>query len=444
MNIHKFSGLSLGSIHTLSNLKTIVAQEKGPTIVVVSALEGVTAQLAALMDKQLRHHANVEAEWEALRSLHTHLAQPLLDQADFAQFCLQVDHTLEATAQTLLHAITLQINDKSLEDYVLATGSQLSAALVGRLLDNATVVDGRQLIRTNDTFGHAGVDGEATCAQIRACCQHATGVMVVSGSCGQTAQGYTTHLGQGGSDLTATLLAAALKAQCVTIWTTQDGIFNADPALYPNAYTIPLLSYAEAAELSHAGTKLLYPPAIWPAVREDIPLRIANVLQPAAAGTLINHFGDVRDKRLIKGISTLPDIHLITVYGYGMLERVGTSRCLFGLLADNGINVVFISQASSEFSISVGVAACQGQKALHALEHSGLFENSRLDTDLSIVALAGNNMRNTPGTCGKICSTLGNLNINIVATAQGGAELNISVVIPRKDLEKAIAGLAEL
>lgn len=447
MIVLKFGGTSVGSVDALLKVKSIVENKQGPCVVVVSALSGVTNLLVSVFDKAVRKGCGFEAELQLLQDRHLALADAVLSGINQDVFRREVSEACGRLHALLLGIAVLKDSATGL-DYVLAMGEYLSSVLVALMLDEGKRLDAQELIVTDDCFGKANILWEETVELIRQKMTGIRGNIVVPGFCGRTRSGCVTTLGRGGSDLSAAMIAAALQAEELEIWTDVDGMMSTDPQIEPHAITLPALTYSEAAELCHFGAKVLYTPAIWPAVRMNIPVQIRNTFCPEKRGTRIDRLGDVNSDRPVKGISYIPDISLVTIYGDGLSGQVGTSYRLFGLLAGQGINIVFISQASSEYSISFAVRSSDGEKTA-ALIRSRLLSVSgkgrccqiAVENGMAILAVVGSNMRKTPGISGKMFATLGKYGINVAAIAQGGSELNISVVVSMKEVKRAVSVL---
>lgn len=444
MRVLKFGGTSVGDKYALLKVKRIVESEIAPCVVVVSAMGGVTNRLMSIFDQAVKKGAGFECELQALKSVHRQAAEAVLKPECCFQFLQRLEEGCERL-QALLQGIAVLKDSRTGLDYVLSMGEYFSSLLVSLMLREAVRVDARELIVTNDRFGKADILWEESCHLIRERLGKFDCTVVVPGFCGRTEEGCTTTLGRGGSDLSAAMIAAALGAEELEIWTDVDGMMTADPKIEPKAIPLPALTYSEAAELCHFGAKVLYTPAIWPAVKCRIPVRIRNTFRPEGKGTLINAVGDHSSQRPVKGISCLSPVSLITVSGNGLLGQVGASYRLLGLLADHDINVVFISQASSEYSLSLAVMAADGERTVQLLRtylrqqpERGNGEQVLEEKDMAILAVVGNNMRKTPGISGKMFAILGKYGINIVAIAQGGSEWNISVVISMKEVRLAV------
>ncbi len=448
MKVLKFGGTSVGDAQAIGSLTHIVAQAAATQkiVVVCSAMGGVTNQLIALANDAAAGRDTHEAVWE-LREKH--------QLAMEAFFCdnnplLNVLEPLFAELQLLLGGIrALQECSARTYDKVMALGEQLSCRLITAVLQHqglkAVYADARHLVCTNSMFGQAQLNEAITNERIRA--WYATlndAVPVVTGFIASDAKGQTTTLGRGGSDYTAAIFGAALEAKEIQIWTDVDGFLTADPRMVQNAFSLSELSYREAMELSFFGAKVIYPPTLIPAMARNIPISIKNTFSPDHPGTTIQpetraHGG------MVRGISSIATVSLIHVEGGGMVGLRGFGGRLFTAMAQAGVNIILITQASSEHSISFAVKPEDEATALEAIHKafeleilSGKLDAPVANTNLSIVAVVGENMRHTKGLSGKLFHALGHSGINVVAIAQGSSELNISVVISKSDLAKAL------
>lgn len=424
--------------------------EKGNSILVVSSSEKENSLLVNVIDKQLRLKEDCTSEIQAVKQYYYTSAKQILDKKKLDMFASEMETTISSLQQTLIEGSLFRMNDKSLEDYALANGAMLSSKMVYYYLSGALFVDGRNIIVSDDSYGNAVINWDATSEKVKGAFSSVKGLAIVSGGFGKTKDGYTTSLGKGGADLTATTIGAILKSESIVFYSFADGIYNADPSIIRDAKSLASLTYEEAAQLSFSEKGAIYPPAIWPAVKEGIPIIVKNALNLEFKGTYISASDDASDKKAIKGISCISDVELITVYGNGLLGQIGTSSRLFGLLAENDINILFISQSSSEYSISFAVSSSDGAKAVEVISKArknkrflSLEETVFVKKNVGIVSVCGNKMRNVPGISGKVYTLLGEAGVNIIAAAQGGEELNISVVVKGKELEKGVRGIYE-
>ncbi len=448
MLVLKFGGTSVGSVSALNSLKIIVEKKKKPCIVVVSAITGITNLLTAMFEKAVKTGSNYKEDIITIREKHISLAKSVLPKSEYHAFLEELNEDLEKLEHLLSSVSVMKNNLKVLEDHILSMGEQFSSKMITRMFKDAVRVDGRELIVTKKSGEKSQILWDETCIKVQDTFKNFKKLAIVPGFCGRTEDGYITTLGRGGSDLSAAMIGAAVGAETIDIWTDVDGMMTCDPNIAPQAHTIPVLSYAEAAELCHFGAKVLYTPAIWPAIKSGIPIKILNTFNPSHHGTIINNDGDKKSSRPVTGITQVSGVSLVTVFGNGLMGQVGTSYRLFGAMADKGINIIFISQASSEYSISFAVKSEDGEKALSIIKKGleadaihGSYIDASIEENMAIIAVVGNKMRMTPGISGRIFTALGNNKINVVATAQGGSELNVSAVVKESDAKKAVAVL---
>jgi bifunctional aspartokinase / homoserine dehydrogenase 1 len=458
MKIVKFGGSSIASSECIRQVLSIVEPElrKGRGILVFSACRGVTESLLSAGRSAAVQDEGYQGYLRSLEDLHTGLVRDLLppqlqsSAMTYVKICFN-------ELEDLCHGVFLvrECTPRVL-DYIASFGERLSAYIINEAIRaqgfESVYVDTRSVIRTDTTFGNAQVDFSSTRSLINDFCKQHEGIKVVTGFIGSTAQGETTTLGRNGSDYTASIFAWALSAESLEIWTDTPGIMTADPALVYRAYTIPQLSYHEAMELSHFGAQVVFPASMLPVMKLGIPVYIRNTFAPEVPGTLISAGSGTasNNKSLIKGISSLSNVTLLTIQGPGLIEVVGMSRRFFSALAEKGVNVVLISQASSEHSICIAVNSRDTAQAVQGLEDefaqeisSGKMDPVITKDDMAIVAVVGENMKHQPGSSGKMFQSLGRNNINVFAIAQGSSELNISAVVSREDLQKALNALHE-
>ncbi|MBC6699946.1 bifunctional aspartate kinase/homoserine dehydrogenase I [Hymenobacter sp. BT190] len=456
MQVLKFGGTSVATAANLQRVARLAAAaaRQQPTVVVVSALGGTTDLLIEAGRAAATGHDDYRAHLRQLELRHLEAVRSLLPvpaQSEVLSFVKNYCNELDSICDGIF--ALGELSDRTL-DRLMSYGELLASELLAATLRSQHVPhlwhDSRQLIRTNSQHGFAAVDVVLTNRQIREfVAAQPADLYVVPGFIGSDAQGATTTLGRGGSDYTAALFAGALAAEQLEIWTDVSGMMTADPRLVSAARPIPRISYQEAMELSHFGAKVLYPPTIQPVMSQGIPLWIKNTFAPDDAGTLV----EVRppaNHEVVRGLSSISGLALLSLEGSGMVGIPGFSRRLFGVLAQERINVILITQSSSEHSICVAVRAADAPHAQVAVDEefgpeiaAGRVEPLRLETDLAIVALVGEQMRNHSGISGRMFGALGNNGINIRAIAQGSSERNISVVIRAHDVRKAINVLHE-
>ena len=443
MKILKFGGTSVGSIENVRRIAEIVLNQHDKIVVVVSALGGVTDQLLAVAQKAASG-VKINGELTAIRTRHEEMIHGLFDEAKIVA-TIQALQPLFDELEKIIQGVTLigELTPKTL-DKILGFGERLSALLISRFLD-VQLIDSLAVIRTDRNFGKANVDFELTYKLIAEVCATVKQFAVAPGFISSSADGSMTTLGRGGSDYTAALFAAAVHAERLEIWTDVDGFMTADPRVISKAYTIPMLTYSEAMELSHFGAKVIYPPTILPVYQKSIPIHIKNTLNPDGDGTLITQSEAISKDHPIKGISSISGISLFTIQGLGMVGVTGISMRLFGALAKEEINVILISQASSENSISFAIDSHYAEKAHEAISFefereitSGRINKLVCENELCIVAIVGENMKHSAGIAGKLFHTIGKNGINVVAIAQGASEQNISWVVKNSDLRKTL------
>jgi aspartokinase/homoserine dehydrogenase 1 len=445
MKVLKFGGSSVGSAENIRLVKKIVEKQDGPVVVVISAFEGVTDRLIHAAQLARDQHAAYTEVNSGLRYLHLDTVKDLLKGEVRKEATRNVTALLDEFQEVLKGIYQLRDLSPKTLDLVLSFGERLSSRIVANFLEGAHFIDSRELIRTDSQFGSSTVDMEVTFRAIQERSKEFNKLTVLPGYIASTPEGETTTLGRGGSDYTAALLAAALKAEVLEIWTDVDGFMTADPRIVPKAYTVDCMSYEEAMELSHFGAKVIYTPTLTPAYKAGIPIRVRNTFNPELPGTLITKGKFCKTDELIKGISSINYISLVTVKGTGMVGKTGTSARVFSSLARAQVNVILITQASSEMTISFAVAPADESKAVAALQEEFTMEiqhRKEMEIEvlnkLSIIAIVGEGMRHTPGISAILFRSLGRNGISVIATAQGSSELNISVVIDVNSLKKAM------
>jgi bifunctional aspartokinase / homoserine dehydrogenase 1 len=443
MKILKFGGTSVGSVENVKRIGEIVLNQPEKIIVVVSALGGVTDKLLAIAQKAATG-VKIDSELIAVRTRHEDMINGLFDKENSVQTILSLQPLFDEL-EKIIQGVSLigELTPKTL-DKILGFGERLSSLLISRYL-NVQLIDSLAIIKTDRNFGKANVNLETTYKLISEACSGIKQFAVAPGFISSASDGSITTLGRGGSDYTAALFAAAVHAERLEIWTDVDGFMTADPRVISKAYTIPMLTYSEAMELSHFGAKVIYPPTILPVYQKNIPIHIKNTMNPDGAGTLICQLEAAGKDHPIKGISSITGISLFTIQGLGMVGVTGISMRLFGALAKKEINVILISQASSENSISFAIDSHSAEIAQDAISFefereiaSGRISKLTCENELSIVAIVGENMKHSAGIAGKLFHTIGKNGINVVAIAQGASEQNISWVVKNSDLRKTL------
>ncbi|MGF1558681.1 MAG: bifunctional aspartate kinase/homoserine dehydrogenase I [Flavobacteriaceae bacterium] len=455
MQVLKFGGTSVANAQNITLVKNIVSNRNGEkTIVVVSALGGITdlllntAQLASVQNEQYK------AVLKEIELRHLGVTKELISINAQSKVLSKVKSELN-TLETLLEGAFLigEITPK-LSDKIVSYGELLSSYIISEFFMqegmDAIHADSRQLIKTNSVFGKAAVNFELTNSNCQSYFREvAQNVIVLGGFIASSENGNSTTLGRGGSDYTAAILAAAVDAKILEIWTDVSGMYTANPKLVKQAKAIPHISYEEAMELSHFGAKVLYPPTIQPVLSKGISIIIKNTFEPDNAGTLITKNKNEKGKT-VRGISHIEDIALLSLEGPGMVGIPGISKRFFEVLSQAEISVVLITQASSEHSICVGISDKDADKAVTIVNIAFEYEIGRgklntvvAEKDMAIIALVGDNMKSHQGLSGKMFSTLGKNNVNIRVIAQGASERNISAVIKKEDVKKALNSLHE-
>lgn len=447
MKVLKFGGSSVASPETINKVKTIVTESLDNRIVVVSAFSGITDHLQQTAKMAAQGQDDYRQMFSEIEQRHLETtAQLITDGEQRSKAWKVIRKELDDLAKMYQGIHVVRELTPRILDYVLSFGERLSAYIISQAIDKAVYADARQFIRTDSAYGKAKLDFEISNQLINEYFKTIDQIAVIPGFIASSPDGETTTLGRGGSDYTAAIMAAALSADLLEIWTDVNGFMTADPGKVEKAYTIKQLSYAEAMELSHFGAKVIYTPSILPVQQKGIRTLIKNTFYPEFEGTLITHFDKALQNRYpIKGISSIDDVALVTIQGSGMIGVSGTAMRLFGSLAKEDINIILISQASSEHTISFAIAPQEVEHARQVLfEEFDLELNHKrnlsidIETDLSIIAIVGENMKSTPGIAAKLFDSMGRNGINIVAIAQGSSELNISTVVKEKSLRKAL------
>ncbi|MGE5419338.1 MAG: bifunctional aspartate kinase/homoserine dehydrogenase I [Chloroflexota bacterium] len=445
MKVLKFGGTSVGTPERILGVAKIIYSVTEPCVVVVSAFSGVTDELKRISEKAAVRNKEYHAEVEKMISKHQDFAKKLIAGRNLERVIKEIGLIASALKETLDGIYLLRELSRHSLDQVLSSGELFSSLIISNIIDGSSYLDARQIIKTDSNFGSANVDFSLTDELIRKNVDKSSNVTIIPGFIACNNEGITTTLGRGGSDYSAAIIAAALEADVLEIWTDVDGFMTADPKNVEKAYAIESLTYSEAIELSHFGARVIYTPTLRPVYKKNIPIKVLNSFNPSAPGTVISskQSGEVRSP--IKGISSINRIDLITIQGTGMVGVTGTSMRLFGALARKNVNIILITQASSEYSISFAVRPIDSSIAadeIHAEFRNEIEFNKELkilvEKNLSIIAIVGEKMKNTPGISATLFKALGRNGINVIATAQGSSELNISVVIRHEDLRKAL------
>ena len=439
----------MGSPESLQLVKSIVENEQEPVIVVVSALNGVTDRLLLAADFARNNNSGYKPLLDEIIARHEEIIEKMITSPADKQEVVQKTQQLFDDLRNILRGVFL-IGDLSQKtsDKIVSYGERLSSFIISKVITGAQLYDATQFIKTNKQFRSHIPDLARSNELIKETFSEMPPpqVAVVPGFISSSCENNDiTNLGRGGSDYTAAIIAAALDATVLEIWTDVNGFMTADPKIINSAYVIDELSFTEAIELSNFGAKVIYPPTIFPVYHKNIPIYVRNTFHPEERGTLIRDIKPTRNGKIIKGISSINDTALITIQGLGMVGVIGVNKRIFSVLADNGISVFIVSQASSENSTSIGVRsqdAALSQKVLNKeFAHEiamGSINEIMVEYDLATIAIVGQNMKHVPGIAGKFFGALGRNGISVIALAQGAGETNISCVIARTDLKKSL------
>ena len=448
MKVLKFGGTSVGSVESILSLKAIVEKEaqKQPIIVVVSALGGITDKLIATSVLAQKGDETWKDEFQAMVERHHKMIDTIItDPRKREQLFNIVDSLFEQLRSIYFGVYLIHDLSKKTQDAIVSYGERLSSNIVATLVQGAKWYDSREFIKTVRKNHKNTLDSELTNRLVRRTFSDLQRISLVPGFISKDRDtDEITNLGRGGSDYTAAIIAAALDADILEIWTDVDGFMTADPRVIKTAYTIKELSYIEAMELCNFGAKVVYPPTIYPVCVKNIPIRVKNTFNPDGEGSIIKQKVANNDKP-IKGISSINGTTLITVAGLSMVGVIGVNRRIFTALADNGISVFMVSQASSENSTSIGVRDQDAAEAVEVLNgefakeiETGAMYPMHAENGLATIAVVGENMKNTTGIAGKLFGTLGRAGISMIACAQGAPQTNISFVVKSEHLRKAL------
>ena len=448
MKVLKFGGTSVGSVKSILSLKHIVEREARhqPIVVVVSALGGITDQLIATSQLALEGNDEWRKSYQDMVNRHHKMIDTIItDPSAREQLFNSVDALFEQLHSIYFGVYLIHDLSQKTQDAIVSYGERLSSNIVSVLIKGSRWFDSREFIKTIPFNNKNTLDSDLTYKLVSDAFEDLSRISVVPGFISTDSNtGEITNLGRGGSDYTAAIIAAALNAEALEIWTDVDGFMTADPKVIHTAYTIDELSYVEAMELSNFGAKVIYPPTIYPVCIKNIPISVRNTFNPEGEGTIIkNKITD--DHRAIKGISSIKGTTLITVSGLSMVGVIGVNRRIFTALADHGISVFLVSQASSENSTSIGVRDEDARSAVEVLNkefeteiEDGAMFPMNAESNLATIAIVGENMKHTPGIAGKLFGTLGRSGISVIACAQGASETNISFVVDSKYLRKSL------
>ena len=450
MKVMKFGGTSVGSVKSILSLKEIVETEARtqPVVVVVSALNGITDKLIATSQMALKGDKRYRDEFDGIVERHHQMIDTIINDPKKREDLFKRVDSLFEQLKSIYYGVYLihDLSEKT-QDAIVSYGERLSSNIVATLVKNGVRMNARDFIRTENKQGKHVIDADLTTQLVKESFKDINdkNIYVVPGFIARDRDSHeTTNLGRGGSDYTASIIAAVLNAEVLEIWTDVDGFMTADPKVIKTAYTINELSYVEAMELCNFGAKVIYPPTIYPVCVKNIPIKVKNTFNPEHPGTLIKAKID-DDQKPIKGISSIKGTSLITVTGLSMVGVIGVNRRIFTTLANKGISVFMVSQASSENSTSIGVRDEDAQAAADVLNdefakeiETGAMFPMQVESGLATIAIVGENMKQTPGIAGKLFGTLGRSGISVIACAQGASETNISFVVDGKFLRKSL------
>lgn len=448
MKVLKFGGTSVGSVKSILSLKNIVEKEskKQPLVVVVSALGGITDKLLNTAQLALNGDEEYKNEFDSMVTRHHQMIDTIITDNKKREKLYDTVDSLFEQLKSIYYGVYLihDLSEKT-QNAIVSYGERLSSNITAALISNARLFDARNFIQTEYKNHKHTLDSELTNQLVCKTFKEQPEISVVPGFISRDKHtGETTNLGRGGSDYTAAIIAAALNAEVLEIWTDVDGFMTADPKVIHTAYTINELSYKEAMELCNFGAKVVYPPTIYPVCVKNIPIWVKNTFNPDSRGTVIKEKIH-NDQKVIKGISSISETTLITVTGLSMVGVIGVNRRIFTALAINGISVFLVSQASSENSTSIAVKDSDAAKAVEVLNEefakeieTGSMYPMHAESGLATIAIVGENMKHTPGIAGKLFGTLGRSGINIIACAQGAFETNISFVVDGINLRKSL------
>lgn len=453
MKVLKFGGTSVGSVESILNLKKIVEGQQEPVVVVVSALGGITDKLINTSKLAVAGDATYLTSYEEMVERHHQMIDAIITDTKKKDTLLATVDDLLGQLKSIYQGVFLigDLSEKT-SNVIVSYGERISSNIVAALIEGAKWYNSLEFIKTKHKQGRNLFSNSVSNPLIldvfkgfkNGTADHK--VCVAGGFIStDSVTGEVTNLGRGGSDYTAAILAAALDAKVLEIWTDVSGFMTADPRVINTAYPIERLSYVEATELCNFGAKVVYPPTIYPVCIKNIPIWVKNTFRPEDKGTIITNVVEEDEGRAIKGISSINNTSLITVSGLSMVGVIGVNRRIFTTLAENGISVFMVSQASSENSTSIGVTDDDADRACEVLNKEfakeiemGAMYKMKLERDLATVAIVGENMKHTPGIAGKLFGTLGRNGISVIACAQGASETNISFVVERKSLRKSL------
>ena len=446
MKVLKFGGTSVGTVESLSNVKKIVEETPGKKVVVVSALGGITDMLIATARLAVADDIAYLDNYARIVERHVTVVDGVVPPSRRDATYALVKMMLDELANIYKGVMLLHDLSQRALDIIVSYGERLSSVIVANMIKGATHFDSRTFIRTKEgPHGNSELDSDLTNRLIKEkVCSYDWTTAVMGGFIASDSKGAVTNLGRGGSDYTAAIMAAALDADVLEIWTDVDGFMTADPRVIDNAYVIDELTFTEAMELCNFGAKVIYPPTIYPVYHKNIPIWVKNTFNPSAPGTRISHEAE-HSQKAIKGISSINDTCLVTISSPCMVGVIGVNSRIFNALTQKGVSVFLVSQAASENNTTIAVRNSDADLAVRTLKEefaaelaSGTFNEIQAERDLATVAVVGENMKHTTGLAGKLFNTVGRNGINVIACAQGASETNISFVIEKKSLRKAL------
>ena len=446
MKVLKFGGTSVGSVDSIRQIQQIIARQTDDCIVVVSALGGITDQLLRAAHLALENGEEYMEVYQQIRQRHLDMIQTLIENATVRQMlCHEIERILDELRSILFGVHLIKDLSPKSEAAIVGYGERMSSRIITAALPGAVRKNSLEFIRTEHKHGQILLNSELTDQLVREAFSPMPHLAVCPGFISRDSiTEEVTNLGRGGSDYTASILAATLGAEVLEIWTDVNGFMTADPRLIPEAYTIQSLSYVEATELCNFGAKVVYPPTIYPVCAKNIPIRILNTFCPDNAGTIIQAQTE-KNARYVCGLSSIRDVAMITVSGLSMVGVIGVNQRIFGALANAGVSVFLVSQASSENSTTLGVQDKDCDVAVEVLTREfaeeikvGSMYPMLVQQGLAAVSIVGEKMKNMPGIAGKLFGTLGRNGISVIAFAQGAKETNISFVVPQQQLSKTM------
>ncbi|MDA7502154.1 bifunctional aspartate kinase/homoserine dehydrogenase I [Chitinophagales bacterium] len=451
--VFKFGGTSVAGAEQIKKVAAILIEELKScpkVVVVVSAMGGITDQLIGMGETAQNGDRSFDATIQAIKDRHIEAASELLSGPVLDQYLVFLQDRITNLGNILLGVyLTRELTPRML-DVISSFGELVSSRMIASYLNELNgqtgFIDSRKVIHTDETHGAAKVDFAKTNKSLIAVCNDEKPLYIMGGFISSSEAGITTTLGRGGSDYTAAIVASALDVDVLQIWTDVDGVMTADPRRVKRAFTLSAITYEEAMEMSHFGAKVIHPPTIQPVLRKNIPVRIRNTFNPAAEGTYISK--DRSDADIVKGISSIAKVALLNIQGSGLMGATGMAGRVFSCLAQANVNIILITQASSEYSITLAISPASIPAAKQALStefdlelEAGIIDEPIFEEGLSIVAIVGSKMKSTTGISSRLFHALGSNGINVYAIAQGSSELNISAVVSEKDATKAVSAL---